>query len=61
MAEGPKESWPSFSVDLKDIPEARKWEVGKLYGLKVQVKQTRLEVSEQMQRVEFEIRKIAVG
>lgn len=62
-AESPSKSiehFPRFSLDLKDIPEARKWKVGETYELKIKVKQTRLEEHMNKARVEFEVHQVAV-
>lgn len=57
-AEAKKVWYPSFSVKLEDIPEAKKWEVGETYKLVIEVKQKGLRESEDRSEVDFEVRKI---
>ena len=54
-----KEYYPSFSLKLKDIPEAKDWEVGKTHKLALEVKQTSLSKREGEEGdVRFDILKI---
>ncbi|HDY66391.1 MAG TPA: hypothetical protein ENH85_01220 [Candidatus Scalindua sp.] len=57
-AEVNKKYYPSFSVKLKDIPEAKKWEIGKNYKLTIEVRQKGLRETEKVSEVDFEVRKI---
>lgn len=54
--------YPSFSLRLNDIPEARSWDVGKTYkiGAEVVMKSLRMEKrgDQRNDRVEFELRKV---
>ena len=34
--------YPSFSIDIEHLPEARKWSLGKIYKIALEVKQTSL-------------------
>lgn len=59
-SKAPMKHYPAFSLNLSDIPIAKKWKVGEMYELKLKVKQTRLEESQNRQRVEFEVHQVAV-
>lgn len=52
---------PRLDLSLKDLPEAKDWEVGKKYPLDLEVKMTGMHQSKNSDgRVEFEIVKIGV-
>ena len=53
-----KPIYPTFRVDLEHLPEAKKWDLGKQYGLEMQVKLIGLSQSRFDNSAEFEIRKI---
>lgn len=39
------EHYPMFHIDIKHLPEAKKWEIGKTYKILLEVKQKSIEVS----------------
>ena len=50
--------YPSFSVELGEIPEAKNWEVGKTYQVVLEVIQKALRIDDKREEVTFEVRKI---
>lgn len=34
--------YPNFNIDLSSMPEAKKWEVGKIYMIQMKVRQTNM-------------------
>ena len=54
----PEQYFPSFSLQLSDIPEAKNWEVGKRYKLAVEVIQKALSITDKRETVVFELRKV---
>ena len=50
--------YPSFTVPMSDIPEAKKWKVGSSYKLVVEVVQTAVRMDENRQDITFEVKKI---
>ena len=52
--------FPSFSVELSEIPEAKNWEVGETYQVCLEVMQKSLRIDEKKEEVTFEIHKIGV-
>ena len=55
-----RESYPYFSIDLKHLPEAKKWEIGKTYEIALQIKQTGIHQIEGTGDAQFEIHGIKV-
>lgn len=53
-----RDIYPSFSIDLEHIPEAKEWKVGDTYHIEMEVKMTGLSQSRFQNSAEFEIRKI---
>ena len=39
------EHYPMFHIDLKHLPEAKQWEIGKTYKILLEIKQKSIEVS----------------
>ena len=39
------EHYPMFHIDLKHLPEAKQWEIGKTYTVLLELKQKSIEVS----------------
>lgn len=54
----PKKHYPMIDFKIADIPEAKKWEIGKTYTLQLEVKQHAIRADEHEGRVTFEIHKI---
>ncbi len=54
----PEKYYPSFSVPIDNIPQAKDWEVGKTYKLALEVIQKAIRLDEKKKEVTFEIRKI---
>ena len=52
--------WPSFTLKMKDIPEAKKWNVGNTYRLEIQVELKGIRESERKSTVEFDIKAVGV-
>lgn len=50
--------YPKIRFSLKDLPEAKDWEVGKEYFLKLFVKQVGLHMENDFQEVVFEVRAV---
>jgi len=57
-----KEWYPSFSINLKDIPQAKKWKVGGSYKLilGVDLKSIRMGEEDKDGSVSFDIKKLGV-
>ena len=53
--EKPKKVFPKFRLDLKHIPEAKKWKVGTDYGILLRVEQVGIINTEFDKSVEFKI------
>lgn len=49
--------YPTFSIDLEHLPEAKNWQVGKTYKIELEVKQTGLHIGQSAydNRAEFDI------
>lgn len=62
--DGPKSMeklvYPEFKIKLKHLPEAKDWEVGENYTLKLHIKQTGLNMDKFRNDATFEIRGIEV-
>jgi len=41
----PRLVFPTFHIELKHLPEARKWNIGTTYHIALEIKQTSIEVS----------------
>lgn len=54
----PEKYYPGFSVQIKDIPEAKKWEIGKSYTIEAEVVMTNLNLNKNKEMAGFELRKI---
>ena len=51
--------YPRLTLKLKDIPEAKDWEVGETYDLIVEAKMSELAIhSDKEGRVEFEVKRV---
>ncbi len=55
-----KDIYPRFSIDLKHLPEAKKWEIKKKYGVSFELEMTGIEIGERYSNVSFEIKAIRV-
>ena len=55
-----REYYPGFSLKLKNIPEAKKWEIGKRYKLEVEVEMKSIREDEEESMVGFDVRKVEV-
>lgn len=60
MAERPskgeaKKVYPHFRIDLKHLPEAKKWEVGNKYLVTLEMEQTGISMSEYDNSASFDI------
>lgn len=53
--------YPSFRLRLKDIPEAKDWEVGKCYSIEVLVKQISRVETDNRDEVGFDVLGIKAG
>ena len=51
----PKKFYPTLRLEHKFFPEAKKWEVGKMYKVTLELKQTGLSISKFQNDSEFEI------
>jgi len=60
VKEMPKKYYPTFTLKIDDIPEAKKWEVGKTYKIQLEVKQHSMQMDEHEGRVTFEVHKVKV-
>ncbi len=64
---GPMESsketkyYPSISLKLEDIPEAKDWEIGKQYTIGIVVEMTNMRKSEDESSVGFDILAVKAG
>ena len=59
-----KERFPHFGIDLKHLPEAKKWEIGKTYKISLEIKQTGISMREGMENegyVDFDIKGIKIN
>jgi len=55
----PEPYYPSFSIDLKDLPIAKDWKVGETYSIEMEVRQCEMQQSKGGKgSVRFEIMKI---
>ena len=62
MLEPMHSKYPMFHVTAEQMPEIKKWEVGKVYSLRVKVKQVSYnEFEGQPPRAEFEIMEYQTG
>jgi len=52
---------PSFSITGEDLPEVKKWEVGKTYELKIKVRMKSLTEQEKKTRAELEIQGVEIA
>ena len=55
-----KKVYPSFRIDLKHLPQAKKWEVGKNYVLTLELEQTGISMDEYRNEASFEIHGLKV-
>ena len=61
MMEGParsdkdKKIFPRFRIELVHLPEAKKWEIGKEYTVKLKLKMTGISISKFQNDSEFDI------
>lgn len=60
MAETPskgesKKVYPNFRIDLKHLPEAKKWAVGKKYVVTLELEQTGINMGEYENSASFDI------
>ena len=53
-----KKVYPKIRFSLKDLPEAKDWEIGKEYFLKLQIKQVGLHIGDGFDGAVFELRAI---
>lgn len=57
-----RESYPHFGIDLKHLPEAKNWEIGKNYLVTIGVRMTGISINERRGKedghIDFEIREI---
>lgn len=53
--------YPSISLKLEDIPEAKDWEIGKQYTVGIVVEMTRMSKSENENSVGFDILAVKAG
>lgn len=65
MAEAPskgehKKVYPHFRIDLKHLPEAKKWEVGKKYVITLELEQTGISMDEYRNEASFDVYGIKV-
>lgn len=56
----PEPIYPRVRIELDTLPEAKKWEVGDLYEIRMQVRMVGLSISRYDNSADFEIRKIGV-
>lgn len=52
---GDRKMFPRLRIELVHLPEAKKWEIGKEYDLKLRLKQTGLSISKFQNDAEFDI------
>lgn len=52
---GPTPVFPHLRIELEQLPEAKKWEVGKEYTIELQLKMTGISISRFQNDVEFDI------
>ena len=54
--------YPNFGIDLRHLPEAKNWEIGKKYKLTIGIKMTGISINERKGKedgyIDFEIREI---
>lgn len=55
-----KPIYPHFRIELTHLPEAKKWEIGKEYTIKMGLKMTGISISRYQNDAEFEIHEIGI-
>lgn len=55
-----RDVYPEFRVDNKFLPEAKKWEVGKEYTVKLKLKMIGKSISKFQNNTEYEIRGVEI-
>jgi len=63
--ESPKEYYPMFHIEVKYLPEAKKWKIGSTYYLTLEIKQTGIsirkdKINKEIGNVDFDIMGIEV-
>lgn len=53
-----EEHYPSFTLKLQDIPEAKKWDIGKTYRLEIEVELKSMRADEKESTTGFDIKKV---
>ena len=52
--------YPSFTLKLQDISEAKKWDIGKTYRLEVEVELKSMRADEKESTAGFDVKKVRV-
>ena len=53
-----EEHYPSFTLKLQDIPEAKKWDIGKTYRLEIEVELKSMRADEKESTAGFDVKKV---
>ena len=52
--------YPKFRIDLKNLPEARKWDIGGKYHLGLELEQTGINIDDYSNTAVFDVRGLKV-
>lgn len=61
MSQSPQPYYPSFTVDAAQLPEAKKWKVGKTYQVMVEVKMSGSHLKDNGRRECYDFKMMKLG
>lgn len=53
-----EEHYPSFTLKLQDIPEAKKWDISNTYRLEIEVELKSMRADEKESTISFDVKKV---